>query len=127
MIHDALGTHRVGYRSRDVAPGYYLSTSRSFGDLPLKEPQPLVIVDPDVTVHTLTPNDWAVVLCCDGVFNVLSDQDVADACWDAMVRDAGGPVEAAQLVSNRAQDCGSADNITVLVMRLGWSNPQTLL
>lgn len=125
VVQDAAGTYRVGHRPQPGQQGYYLSTSRAFGDVELKEPEPLVVVQPDMKVHTLTPEDWAVVLCSDGVFNVLSDQDVADAAWDAVVRRPGGPVDAARAIADRAQAAGSSDNITVLMLRLGWADPQT--
>uniref|UniRef100_A0A7S1LSY6 PPM-type phosphatase domain-containing protein n=1 Tax=Alexandrium catenella TaxID=2925 RepID=A0A7S1LSY6_ALECA len=101
----------------------FLSTSRAFGDLELKEPRPLVIAEPEIVVHTLEPEDWAVVLGCDGVWGVLSDQDVADAVWQVMAHNRGGPVEAAQEVAKRSEAAGSTDNVTVLVMRLGWAQP----
>lgn len=125
VVIDAEGVYRVG-RQRP-SHEYYLSTSRSFGDLPLKEPQPLVIADPEIMVCSLTPEDWAVVLACDGVWNTMSDDDVCDACWEAMAQQALGPVDAAREVADRAQARGSTDNITVLVMRLGWAElPRTL-
>ena len=125
VVRDAAGTYRVGHTPRPGRqPGCYLSTSRAFGDVELKEPEPLVIVKPEMKIQTLTPEDWAVVLCSDGVFDVMSDQDVADASWDAMIRRPGGPVEAAKSIADRAQAAGSTDNVTVLVMRLGWADPR---
>jgi len=121
VVQSACGTHRVGRRSGNCR--MYLSTSRSFGDLELKEPQPLVIAEPELLVHTLEPEDWAVVLGCDGVWNTLSDQAVADAVMQVMGIDKLGTVEAAQEVAKRAQQMGSTDNVTVLVMRLGWAEP----
>mmetsp|Transcript_46735 Transcript_46735/g.130105 ORF Transcript_46735/g.130105 Transcript_46735/m.130105 type:complete len:420 (-) Transcript_46735:57-1316(-) len=115
------GIHRVARKKGEQR--LFLSTSRAFGDLELKEPRPLVIAEPEIVVHTLEPEDWAVVLACDGVWGVLSDQDVADAVWQIMAFHKGGPVEAAQEVANRAEGAGSTDNVTVLVMRLGWAQP----
>lgn len=121
VIQEANGTYRVGRKKGEHRT--FLSTSRSFGDLDLKEPRPLVIAEPEVKVQTLTPEDWGVVLACDGVWNTMSDQDVADAVWHAIAQKGGGPVEAAREVANRAEATGSTDNITVLVMRLGWAQP----
>lgn len=121
VVQSACGTHRVGRRSGNCR--MYLSTSRSFGDAELKEPQPLVIAEPELLVLTLEPEDWAVVLASDGVWNSLSDQAVFDAVFQVMGIDKLGPVEAAQEVANRAQQKGSTDNVTVLLMRLGWAEP----
>jgi len=115
------GIHRVARKKG--AQRLFLSTSRAFGDLELKEPRPLVIAEPEIVVHTLEPEDWAVVLGCDGVWGVLTDQAVADAVWHVMAYKKGSPVEAAQEVANRAETAGSTDNVTVLVMRLGWAQP----
>jgi len=120
VIQDqSTGIHRVARKKGEHR--LFLSTSRAFGDLELKEPRPLVIAEPEVVVHTLEPEDWAVVLGCDGVWGVLSDQDVADAVWQVMAFQGGSPVDAAREVASRAEAKGSTDNVTVLVMRLGWA------
>lgn len=121
VVADANGVYRVG--KRRGRKEFWLSTSRSFGDLDLKEPSALVIADPDVRVVTVTPEDWLVVLACDGVFNVLSDQEVAEVCWSVIVEHGGDAIQAAQAVGNMAAARGSLDNVTSLVMRLGWAAP----
>jgi len=120
VIKQPCGTHRVGRSKGDNR--MFLSTSRSFGDLELKQPRPLVIAEPELLVHTLEPEDWAAVIACDGVWNTMSDQDVAEAVWEVMAQ-GQGPIEAAQEVASRAQQTGSTDNVTVMVLRFGWSNP----
>eukprot|EP00746_Dinoflagellata_sp_MGD_P012345 gnl/MRDRNA2_/MRDRNA2_126296_c0_seq1.p1 gnl/MRDRNA2_/MRDRNA2_126296_c0~~gnl/MRDRNA2_/MRDRNA2_126296_c0_seq1.p1 ORF type:complete len:424 (-),score=85.10 gnl/MRDRNA2_/MRDRNA2_126296_c0_seq1:85-1356(-) len=116
------GLHRVG--SRRGISRMWLSTSRAFGGIFLKEPDKLLTAEPELLVHTLTPEDWAVVLCSDGVTEVLSNQEIANVCWDAMVKHGKGPVEAAKKVVDQAQEQGSTDNITAFVMRLGWATPK---
>jgi protein phosphatase 1L len=103
----------------------YLSTSRSFGDIGLKAPDPIVTATPDVKVVDLTPDDWAVMMGCDGIFDVLSDQEVANVLFKAMVSDGLDPVGAAKAVVQAAFKSGSRDNLTAIVMRLGWSLPPT--
>jgi len=115
------GIHRVARKKGEHR--LFLSTSRAFGDLELKEPRPLVIAEPEVVVHTLEPEDWAVVLACDGVWGVMTDQNVADAVWQVMAFQGGGTVEAAQEVASRSEAAGSTDNVTVIVLRLGWAQP----
>lgn len=94
VMQDAWGTWRVGKEeatmlrelqqqqrrrkpSEEERESWFLSTSRSFGDVELKIPDPLVIAEPETRVVDLTPEDWAVLLACDGVFDVLSDQEQA--------------------------------------------------
>lgn len=54
------------------SPG--LAMSRAFGDFILKNHG--VIAVPDVSFHRLTPNDQFVVLATDGVWDVLSNEQV---------------------------------------------------
>eukprot|EP00439_Symbiodinium_sp_Y106_P052903 s668_g7.t1 len=119
VISTPCGTHRVGKKNGQ----WFLSTSRSFGDLELKEPRPLVIAEPELMVHTLEPEDWAVVLASDGVWNCLSDQDVWQAVWQVLAVERKGAVVAAQEVGARAHEGGSNDNASVFVMRFGWAAP----
>lgn len=121
VIQDQCGIYRVGRKKGEHR--MFLSTSRAFGDRELKEPRPLVIAEPEIVVHTLSPDDWAAVICCDGVWNTMSDQDVADAVWQVLAFRRGSCVEAAQEVATRAQATGSTDNVTVFVMRFGWADP----
>ncbi|CAE7034938.1 unnamed protein product [Symbiodinium natans] len=115
VISTPCGTHRVGQKHGQ----WFLSTSRSFGDLELKEPRPLVIAEPELVVHTLEPEDWALVLASDGVWNGLSDQDVWQAVWQVVAVERKGAVVAAQEVGARAHEGGSSDNATVFVLLSG--------
>merc|ERR1712187_886341 len=68
------GVYRCG-RTRGKTETWS-AMSRSFGDIRLKEPTEILTANPGVNVVTLTQEDWAVVLACDGVFDVMSDSDV---------------------------------------------------
>lgn len=109
----------------DVAgPKSFLAASRGFGDILLKgPPYPVLSASPEVQVIDLCPEDWAVVIATRGVFAVLSDQDVANACWDVMAQNGAGPQEAAQVVTQRALQLGAKTNLTCIVMKLGWAKP----
>ncbi|KAL8167865.1 hypothetical protein V2J09_009364 [Rumex salicifolius] len=63
----------------DNYPG--LAMSRSFGDLDLK--QHGVISTPLVTHHRLSPQDRFLVLATDGVWDVMSSDEVATTVWGA--------------------------------------------
>ncbi|KAK4353338.1 hypothetical protein RND71_028856 [Anisodus tanguticus] len=62
---------RVWLPHRD-APG--LAMSRAFGDFMLKDYG--IISKPDVSYHHISPNDQFIVLATDGVWDVLSNDDV---------------------------------------------------
>lgn len=136
VTKDARGIWRVGPREenrlakelerrkkKDATSKWYLSTSRSFGDLALKVPDPIVTATPEVKVVDLVPEDWAVVLGSDGIFDVLSDQEVANVLYKAMAVDGKDPVGAAKDLVQAAFRAGSRDNLTAITLRLGWSPP----
>jgi len=135
VLQDSRRVWRVGPRAdnkfvrelkggkRDDKMRWFLSTSRGFGDPELKQPDPIVIATPDVKTVDLTPEDWAVVMGSDGIFDCLSDQFVADLVWKAMVLRGKNPVDAARELVATALKAGSRDNSTAVVMRFGWSEP----
>lgn len=57
-----------------------LNLSRAIGDLKYKTNKSLppadqiISAEPDVTITTLTEDDWFIVLACDGVWDVYSNQ-----------------------------------------------------
>lgn len=61
-----------------------LALSRAFGDFAFKsraelpQEQQMITVKPDVVVRDLDPDLQFVVLACDGIWDVLSNQEVAD-------------------------------------------------
>eukprot|EP00933_Yihiella_yeosuensis_P025322 TRINITY_DN19670_c0_g1_i1.p1 TRINITY_DN19670_c0_g1~~TRINITY_DN19670_c0_g1_i1.p1 ORF type:complete len:733 (+),score=151.90 TRINITY_DN19670_c0_g1_i1:196-2199(+) len=139
VVQDAHKIWRVGPRpdnklARELSKGkrdpaqmkMYLSTCRGFGDTDLKHPDPIVIATPEVKAIDLVPEDWAVVLACDGVFDVLSDQEVADIIWRGAAGEGKDAVRNAREVVAAALRKGSRDNITAIVMRLNWSPPPTM-
>ncbi|GAA6020584.1 hypothetical protein JCM10207_008676 [Rhodosporidiobolus poonsookiae] len=82
-----------GETSRIVAAGGFvefgrvngnLALSRAMGDFEFKQnnnldaEQQIVTVDPDITVHEATKEDEFVVIACDGIWDVLTSQQVID-------------------------------------------------
>ncbi|BGP58223.1 Protein phosphatase 2C 2 [Rhodotorula sphaerocarpa] len=82
-----------GETSRIVAAGGFvefgrvngnLALSRALGDFDFKQSENLdpesqiVTADPDITVHEATPEDEFVVIACDGIWDVLTSQQVID-------------------------------------------------
>ncbi|XP_027941644.1 probable protein phosphatase 2C 72 isoform X2 [Vigna unguiculata] len=70
---------RVWMPNNDNSPG--LAMSRSFGDFLLKDYG--VIAIPDISYHPLTSSDQFIVLASDGVWDVLSNNEVASIVWSA--------------------------------------------
>mmetsp|Transcript_17753 Transcript_17753/g.43419 ORF Transcript_17753/g.43419 Transcript_17753/m.43419 type:complete len:233 (-) Transcript_17753:56-754(-) len=101
-------------------PSAMLAVSRAFGDRDLKKPKKIVSAVPEITVIPLSPIDLFLVLACDGVWDVLSNQEVVDIVSDHWEN----PEEAARAVRDAAVSKGSADDITVIVVMFAWQ--QTL-
>ncbi|XVF86702.1 hypothetical protein PTKIN_Ptkin18bG0063200 [Pterospermum kingtungense] len=102
-----------------------LAMSRAIGDLDLKQ---WVISVPEVTFTTRTEKDEFLILASDGLWDVLSNEEVVKFArreirqHRRLVRARGSPFPAAWYVSQqvlrRAYDAGSYDNISVIVVDL---------
>lgn len=97
-----------------------LAVSRSFGDHGMKD---FVLAEPYTTeTNLLTCCQGAdcpvLILACDGVWDVLSDQEAGDLILERFKAE-GGPFNgASQLLVDTAIQKGSADNITAIVIFL---------
>ena len=87
-----------------------LAVSRALGDRHLK---PFVTAEPEVVEVERHADDLAIVMATDGVWDVLSNNEVA-----ACVAASPSAQEAANQVVDMAYARGSADNITVIVITL---------
>lgn len=87
-----------------------LAVSRALGDKSFK---PYVCARPYTSEFVLDEHDEFVVLACDGVWDVCSDQSIIN-----LIRDIENPAEASQEVVRHALLKGSTDNITCMVVRL---------
>jgi len=95
-----------------------LAMTRSFGDLYFKQPTLLSIAEPEIQIVPLSDKDLFLVLATDGIYDILSNQEVVDLAmrhWD-------DPEEAAKAVVRSAYKRGSEDNLTVLVIQFGWAD-----
>lgn len=87
-----------------------LAVSRAIGDRMLK---PFVVAEPEVKKFTRTESDSYVVLASDGVWDTISNDDVAQ-----MVLKYEDPQTAAQRIMEEAYTRGSMDNICAMVIDL---------
>ncbi|CAH0489210.1 unnamed protein product [Peronospora farinosa] len=87
-----------------------LAVSRAIGDRMLK---PFVVAEPEVKKFTRTEADRYVVLASDGVWDTVSNDDVAQ-----LVLKYEDPQAAAQRIMEEAYARGSMDNICAMVIDL---------
>jgi serine/threonine protein phosphatase PrpC len=104
-----------------------LAVSRAFGDFEYKEEgkQHIVTVEPDVREFTVDADTEFLVLACDGIWDVLSNQDVCDLVADVRndsIRKGTWQISAqsahvlAEAIVNEAIAKRSTDNCTAVVV-----------
>jgi len=116
-----------GFVSRCDRVNGLLAVSRAFGDHMLKPP---VSVKPYYSSHEIDQDTPFLVLACDGLWDVMEDQDVVDYVGARVKEEFGGPIvpevhkEKLQLLVNKiiaelisaAISKGSQDNISILIV-----------
>ncbi|KAJ1614458.1 PP2C phosphatase [Cryptosporidium canis] len=96
-----------------------LSTSRSIGDINLKEPQLLCISDPDITIHDIDiDNDLFLILATDGVTDFFTDEEIVSFVQKNLK---STPIEVANKLNKEAEKKGSLDDKTTTVIYFQWS------
>ena len=90
-----------------------LAVSRSLGDHDFKK---VVVCDPFYSEIDVLEGDSFLILACDGLWDVLSDQEAVD-----LVKDETSPQLMANKLLKTAIDKGSVDNITIVVVLLAKS------
>lgn len=107
-----------------------LNLSRAIGDLEYKKQadllpeQQVICSTPDIVCQELTQDDEFIVLACDGVWDVKSNQEVCDFVGEGLRE--GRPIE--HVIENLLDDCIAVnlkeshglggDNMTCVVVRL---------
>ncbi|KAF1789436.1 Protein phosphatase 2C family [Phytophthora cactorum] len=87
-----------------------LAVARAFGDAELSQ---LVIADPEVTVHELHREDEYIVMASDGLWDVLTNEQVASCIRNNPWLNVQ---EMASMLADRAVELGTMDNVTVVVV-----------
>ncbi|KAH8739247.1 homeobox-containing protein [Cryptosporidium ryanae] len=96
-----------------------LSTSRSIGDLYLKEPILICTSEPEVTVYNIDiENDLFLILATDGVADFISEEEFASIVGSMLNLT---PTEVACELTRVAEKKGSMDDKTATVIFFGWS------
>ncbi|MBY0110324.1 MAG: protein phosphatase 2C domain-containing protein [Candidatus Babeliaceae bacterium] len=91
-----------------------LAVSRALGDKALN---PFVIPDPEITQRKLTHDDEFLILACDGVWDVIENQQAIDTIKSSLARGYNCQ-EAADALKDQALVRGSTDNISVIIVNL---------
>lgn len=108
-----------------MLPGWYgrvggdLLVARSFGDhRHTSELGKFVVANPKIDIYPLEECIGGyMVITCDGVYEVASTNEAGQAVWE--MHEAGmGPQEISQRLVEGAFNCGSKDNLSVIVARL---------
>ncbi|KAH0793013.1 protein phosphatase 2C [Histomonas meleagridis] len=99
------GGHVVNGRISNI-----LAVSRFIGDSLLAA---YAVAEPSRGEVTLQ-SDVKVLMACDGVFDVITNEEVADMALDFCE----SPVNSAVRVRDKAFECGSLDNISVIVVQI---------
>ena len=87
-----------------------LAVTRSLGD---KFFDSLVVGSPFTTSVEITYEDKFLILACDGLWDVIDDQDACE-----LIKDITEPNEAAKVLVRYALENGTTDNVTVMVVFL---------
>jgi serine/threonine protein phosphatase PrpC len=90
--------------------GGKLGVARALGDFWCGD---AIFVEPDVKAFQIKAKDDAVVVACDGLWDMVSDEAAAE-----IVRRAETAADAAVALKNVAFALGSIDNISVIVVKL---------
>jgi len=102
-----------GFIIKERVNGQIMIT-RSLGDHLMKE---YIIGTPYVHFEKLTEKDTVLILACDGLWDVVSDQGAADLVLDS-ANCSLSSTELSKRLLVKALDEGSTDNLTVMVVKL---------
>jgi len=91
-----------------------LSTSRAFGDF---EMAPFITSDPDVQVFNYMDGCRFLILACDGLWDVLSDQEAVDIAMPYVKPGYYDCEQASKRLRDVAYARGSTDNISLMIIR----------
>ena len=101
-----------------------LAVSRAFGDFQYKTSPKLspqlqkVSPEPDVIVHKRHNADEFLLLACDGLWDVMSNVDAAEACRTIFLEGESHMGLAAEEMVELSLEKGSRDNISAIVVKL---------
>lgn len=90
-----------------------LSVSRALGDHAMKR---VVLSSPYTTTETITPDDSFLILACDGLWDVITDDSAVKIVTSNFAQGLDAQAVSKELVQT-ALKRGSTDNISVMIIR----------
>ena len=87
-----------------------LSVSRAFGDI---DAIPFVTCMPDIFNHKLQKTDKFIVIACDGLWDVMTNQEVVNFVNTFEISD---KVNISRKLAEHAIEKGSTDNVSVIIV-----------
>ena len=100
-----------------------LAVSRAIGDVDFKKQSSLpvfdfVIADPEVSVRELKEEEDVLVMACDGLYDVMTNEKVAEYVREGF-KERKGEQELAEAIVHHAIDkLLTRDNVTVIIVRM---------
>ena len=107
-----------------------LAVSRAFGDFRFKYASDLpataqpVSPEPDITVHTRDEETEFLILACDGVWDVMTNEEVVGFIHDCVASNMGTWGEVCEAVVDHCLERGSRDNMTIAVVSFPEAGPK---
>jgi len=101
-----------------------LAVSRSFGDAKYKKPRTskdFVSWEPDIQEEKLTPEHQYIILACDGLWDVMSHDYVAELTHRSF-NEGQSPQQVARTLVREAITKKTEDNVTVIVVKIDWTS-----
>jgi len=97
-----------------------LAVSRGLGDVEYKahRPKPLVIAHPEIICEALGSDDEFLVLACDGLWDVLSNEQVSNFVRKALFADNLPAQKVSEMLVREALNNNTRDNVSTLIVRL---------
>jgi len=92
-----------------------LSVSRAFGDI---SAEPYVTCEPDLFKYKLNKYDKFIVIACDGLWDVMTNEEVVNFILHECYDDSGKRIKdkIAKKLADKAIQQGSTDNVTIIVV-----------
>lgn len=96
-----------------------LAVGRALGDPHMKvPPNKFVSFIPDIRIVELHPEDEFIVVACDGLFDVMSNQEIIEFIKIRVVKEMDLLLICQKLVRHALENRNSQDNVSVIIIRL---------
>jgi len=96
-----------------------LAVSRAFGDIDFKDTKVLgagiISSEPEIKMWNITPKTEFVILACDGLWDVLSNESAARFVRERLLKGVNPQTVCEKLVKH-AYDIGTNDNVSVIIL-----------